>query len=144
MPITTTSTQHVTSLSPISKRSQAPCINPGLTTQTPPQYPHHQYFHNLTLGSTGKVHSISAVSGRSTPCDLLGDQYKQIFAKLSQTAFLSGEMITLPDLLVHHYIITNGSPVFAPPPRLVGGRFIAGKQELNYLLEGGIFRPPSS
>lgn len=49
-------------------------------------------------------------------------------------AFLPGEMATLPDLLIHYQIVTNGPLVFALPRRLAGERLTAWKQEFDLLL----------
>lgn len=90
------------------------------------------------------VHSLCIVSPTSLPKGDLAVMYQQLVDKFARKLSQRGEMATIPDMPIHHHIVTTGPPVFSRPRRLAGERLAAAKQEFHLLLERGVIRPSSS
>ena len=101
------------------------------------------------LSTTGQlanvsIHSVSLVNSCPTAPGELGQRYLRLLDEFSDLTRTDGAAAYLPDLPVHHQIMTKGPPVFERPRRLIGPRLAAAKKEFKRLMDQGIIRPSSS
>ncbi|KAL7304185.1 hypothetical protein TKK_0003383 [Trichogramma kaykai] len=105
---------------------------------------HTSVFAACFIGPTAQVHSISAIDTWTVPDGPFSADYNQLLDDVYKSEAEPGEMASIPDLPVHHRIITFGQPVFTRPRRLAGERLAAARKEFDDLLQRGIIRPSSS